>query len=141
MVPPKDAVGEPTESGETQLLVPRAKKASRVASSASVRTKRSELDHAPGTDLVLHVIGITYPDLAAGHRIAADRIMKTLKTLHDEQPLPARALIGSASGGGKTVARVGSIAWHFQRLEDRGILIKRNSRHYFVGQMPPSTNE
>ena len=63
------------------------------------------------------------------------------KAMHAEQPLPARSLVGSASGGGKTGARAGSIAWHFQKLEERGILIKRNSRHFYVGQTDAPTDQ
>lgn len=108
-------------------------KAPRASSSRPVRQKQSEVDHAPGTDLVMKVMGVAYPALAAGERVAADRVMKTLKALDAEQPLPGRRLVGSASGGGKTGARAGSIAWHFQKLEERGVLIKRNRRHFFVG--------
>ncbi len=38
----------------------------------------------------MQVMGVTYPDLADGQRVAADRVMKTLKAMHAEQPLPAR---------------------------------------------------
>lgn len=120
--------GEPTPQSRAQP------KTSRTAASRADRSRRVEQDYTAGTDLVMQVMGVTYPDLADGQRVAADRVMKTLNAMHAEQPLPARSLVGSASGGGKTGARAGSIAWHFQKLEERGVLIKRNSRHFFVGQ-------
>ena len=88
------------------------------------RSRRVEQDYTPGTDLVMQVMTVTYPDLADGQRVAADRVMKTLKAMHAEQPLLARKLVTCASGGGETEARAGSIAWHFQKLEERGVLIK-----------------
>lgn len=85
----------------------------------------------------MRMLRITYPQLLEGQRVAADRVMATIKSLHEVEPLPERHLVSSASGGGSTGARVGSIAWHFQRLEEQGVLAKRNRRHFFVGS-PPS---
>lgn len=130
-----DAAGDDRPSQPSQPSQPSLRKkpkAPRPVSARSDRSKRSDKDYAPGTELVMRVITLAYPDLVAGQRVAADRVIKTLKALHAEQPLPARQLVGSASGGGKTGARPGSIAWHFQRLEERGVLEKRNSRHFFV---------
>lgn len=134
--------GEPTPPQSQAKPKSGAKpKTSRTAPSRANRSRRVEQDYTPGTDLVMQVMGVTYPDLADGQRVAADRVMKTLKAMHAEQPLPARSLVGSASGGGKTGARAGSIAWHFQKLEERGVLIKRNSRHFYVGQTDASTDQ
>ncbi len=132
-----DAVG-----GQKTTQPARRKKhtAPRLASDRSDRSKRSDEDYAPGTELVMRVITLTYPDLVAGQCVAADRVMKKLIELHAEQPFPYRELVTSASGGGKRKARDGSITWHFQRLEERGVLEKRNSRHFFVHRPTAQTD-
>lgn len=128
--PPADAA----QDGEPQPHRARATRAKpRAASAAPARALLAEPDYAPGTDLVMRVLRITYPDLKDGQLVAADRVMATIKALHEEEPLAARHLVGSASGGGKTGARLGSIGWHFQKLEEQGVLTKHNSRHFFVG--------
>ncbi|WP_277970233.1 AAA family ATPase [Sphingomonas echinoides] len=132
-----DAAGDDKPSHPSLRKKP---KAPRPASARSDRSKRSDEDYAPGTELVMRVITLTYPDLVAGQCVAADRVMKKLITLHAEQPFPNRELVTSASGGGKRKARDGSIAWHFQRLEKRGVLEKRNSRHFFVHRPTAQTD-
>jgi len=109
-------------------------KASRTAPSRVDQSQRAKKDYAPGTELVMRVMGVTYPNLVDGQPVVADYVYETLKAMHAEQPLPERALVSSASGGGKTKAREGSITWHFRQLEERGVLIKRDRRHFFVGQ-------
>ena len=113
---------------------------SRPAPTAPNPPARIEPDYTQGTELVMRALAIAYPNLKDGVLVAADRVMTTIKSLHEQEPLAARALVGSASGGGRTGARPGSIGWHFQKLEDEGILVKHNSRHYFVAWPKPPTD-
>jgi RecA-family ATPase len=132
--PPVAAPADAALDSEPELLETRPKRAKpRAAKAAPKRSSRAEPDYAPGTDLVMRVLRITYPDLKDGQLVAADRVMATIKALDEEEPLAARHLVSSASGGGKTGARPGSIAWHFQKLEEQGVLTKHNRRHFFVG--------
>jgi len=116
-------------------------KASKPASTLSDQLDRPKRDYKSGTDLVMKMIGVTYPDLAKDKMVAIDRVMKTLKQMHAKQAEPARKLVTSASGGGETKPRPGSISWHFKQLEERGVLIKRDSRHFYVGRTDAPTDQ
>lgn len=139
---PVSSDGGPVGDSEPQPSKSRTKpKASKPASAPTDKTERTERDYKQGTDLVRKAIGVAYPNLAAGRLVAADRVMTTLKEMHAKQPEPARKLVTTASGGGKSKARDGSITWHFKQLEECGVLVKRNSRHFFVGQPDAATNK
>ncbi|GLV20986.1 hypothetical protein TomMM35A_08460 [Sphingobium sp. TomMM35A] len=134
------AEAEPNNVNDTQS--PRPRKApveSRGAPPVLKKATRTKVDYVPGTALVMRALAIAYPDLKDGQRVAAASVWATIKSLHEQEPLAARQLVSSASGGGKTGARQGSIGWHFQKLEDLGVLVKHNSRHYFVAWPEPST--
>ncbi len=137
VTPPDIPYPNGAEVVEPQRPAQHVKRAPRVGSTPVDKSKPRERDYTPGTDLVMHVITIAYPDLTEGRPVIANHVMKTLKAMHAEQPLPARMLVTTASSGGKNKARDGSIGWHFQKLEERGVLVKRNSRHFFLGWPTP----
>ncbi|WP_294392536.1 AAA family ATPase [uncultured Sphingomonas sp.] len=138
---PQAAVADPEEGSGSQLRKARTKSSkARNAVPASDQADGRPKDYAPGTELVLRMIRITYPNLVGGKRVAADRVMTTLKDLHEREPQFGRELVSGASGGGATPARDGSITWHFARLCDSGVLIKRGCTHTFVRWPPISTD-
>lgn len=93
---------------------------------------RKKLDpdrFAAGTDLVFELIREIYVNTKADRHLSANHLMGVLSGRRAEEP--RAALVLTASGGGKKPARNGSIGWHLEQLEMRGLL-RRSGRRYFL---------
>lgn len=83
----------------------------------------------PGTDLVLELLLEAYPATIADTRVSANLLKRMLARRLPADP--RAALVTSASGGGKTGARVASITWHLAQLHEREIL-KKSGRFFHL---------
>lgn len=94
------------------------------------RPKADPATFAEGTALVLEVLNRTYPEPAPDQRVSANRLMTLIASGRGTEP--RAALVTTASGGGRSPARVGAINWHLDRLEAIGILRKLGRHYHFT---------
>lgn len=113
----------PAGSGEAPTTKPAAK-------------KPAKRDHSAGTEAVVKLIDIAYPNLKIGGQVASSRLWSVLKALPAEDRPADCELVLSAQGGGDTPARPGAVNWHLDRLIERGMLDKPGDR-YRLRAWPP----
>lgn len=96
------------------------------------RPARDPEQYFPGTELVLDLIKLVYPAIRPGDLVAVDRVFKARASFPSTAQHRAQRLVKGAQGGDSTEDRIGSVNWHFRRLESAGILEKRGRFYHFI---------
>lgn len=115
---------------ETSPTVAAPKKQEPANDDAAGSSAKGSRDWDRGTALVIEMMRELYPDANSKTVIAAAKLYKHRRT-HWSTHQDA-ALVTSPNGGDLKDARVGSTNWHLDRLVERGMLRKDDSRFYFV---------
>jgi AAA domain len=117
LVPPSDGEPRPVATSEGSPTAPAAVKKPRAKQAAADCT-----DYTEGTNLVIDLLRIVYPDLEIGQRISANRLHRELRDSGGASETPAARLVKRPWGGGEEPARPGAVNWHLDRLSEKGLV-------------------